>query len=814
MRIIRFIIAMALSILWVWLLNGPQGKLPALGKLLDPYSGFWGNAEPIKHVDKQFHFPSDDISKRIQVSFDDRLVPHVKASNNHDLYLAQGYLHAYYRLWQMDMQTRAAGGRISEIIGEKAFDFDRKQRRKGMVWAAENSLKAMESDTTTKKMLDAYTEGVNLFIAHLQYKDYPLEYKLMGFSPESWTNLKCALLLKYMADDLTGNVDDIAMTYLLDAMPVNKLDDLFPDKIETSQPVIPTGTPFDAPSLRTPLVPSGELFAHFDTAVSNANLRQQTEKANRPNEKKVSSILDIENGTSEAKEKSASGMGSNNWAIGGKLTTDNSTILCNDPHLSLNLPSIWYEQQLTAPGVNCYGVSIPGAPGIIIGFNDSISWGFTNNYRDVKDFYEIKSDDPRLYLFDGKEVPFNERYEKIYIKGNTNPFIDTIRFTIHGPVMYDQHFPEPSGSGKMLAMTWMAHRGTNELLAVYKYNRAQNYLQWVDGIQHFECPAQNFAFADRQGNVAIWGQGRFINKWKGQGKFVMRGDISATLWGDTIPMRENPHVLNPPQGYVVSANQNVTDGAYPYYYNGDFTEFRSWAIHHFISDSTKKTPADMMALQNNDWSFLSSWIAPVFLKFPSVGTTEKQSFQQWNDVMAFSSKEASLFQLSWYFLYKNIWQDEFRNYPEKLYPSAERTMFLMLNDSTSKYYDNISTLEKTETLKDMVQVSYKQALDSFNNLEKKGGAEWYKVKNTAVTHLAKIAAFSYDQMKTGGWGNTINAMKHDHGPSWRMIVKMNPAAINAYVVYPGGQSGNPGSKYYGDFLDHWAQGKYYEAKFK
>lgn len=812
MRMVNFLSAVIISIAWIWFLNAPKGILPALGKVLDPYSGFWGNAEPVKNAAHQFHFP-DEVSKRVKVSFDERLVPHVVADNNHDLYKTQGYLHAYYRLWQMDMQTRAAAGRISQVIGEKAFDYDRRQRRKGMVWAAENSLKTMEANPVTKEMLDAYTEGVNLFIRHLQYKDYPLEYKLMDFEPEAWTNLKCALLLKYMADDLTGSVDDIAMTYLRDAMPANELDDLFPDKIKMSQPVIPTGTAFAAPSLRIPAVPHGDLFAHFDTAVSNANLKSQN-------------IAFQVSGSKFQIPKQESGIGSNNWAIGGKLTSDSAAILCNDPHLGLNLPSIWYELQLTAPGIHCYGVSIPGAPGIIIGFNDSISWGFTNNYRDVKDYYEIKSTDPRLYVFDGKEVPFNERYEKIYIKDKTEPFIDTIRFTIHGPVMYDDNFKEPSGSGKMLAMTWMAHRGTNELLSVYLYNRATDYNTWVNAVQHFECPAQNFAFADRHGNVAIWGQGRFINNWKDQGKYVMRGDISATLWGDTIPMLENPHVYNPPQGYVASANQNVTDEAYPYYYNGDFTEFRSWEINenlNKLSSSYCAVPVQadknalsltMANLQNDINSLLLQRITYTLYRYYD-WTYLPQSYCDENPlgVLKYNSSAATFLQILWSNLYKNIWQDEFQNFPDKLYPSAERTMFLILDDTASGYYDDITTPNKKETLKDMVALSYKQAKDSFDVLEKNGGAEWYKVKNTSVTHLAKLSAFSYDHLKTGGWGNTINAMKQNHGPSWRMIIQMNPKAIHAYVVYPGGQSGNPGSRYYADFLNYWVEGKYFEAKF-
>src|SRR5690606_672612 len=153
----------------------------------------------------------------------------------------------------------------------------------------------------------------------------------------------------------------------------------------------------------------------------------------------------------------ASGVGSNNWAISGNKTQSRAAILCNDPHLALNLPSLWYEMQLQSDGVNVYGASLPGAPGIIIGFNDSISWGLTNNYRDVKDFYEIEIIDDSRYRFDGKPIPFDKQFEIIPIKGKPD-FIDKVNYTLHGPVMYDSSFPDPLQSGKSFAVTWMAHR--------------------------------------------------------------------------------------------------------------------------------------------------------------------------------------------------------------------------------------------------------------------------------------------------------------------------------------------------------------------
>lgn len=787
MHPLKTIVAILLCIGWIMVMNTPIGGNPAMGKLLDPVKGFWANAVNEKDQQRLFIIPQQ---KQIKILLDERLVPHIQAADDSELYYAQGYLHAWYRLWQMDMQTRAAAGRLSEVAGEKALDYDINQRRKGMIWAAENSLKAMEAVPETKTMLDAYTRGVNDFIGALDYKDLPLEYKLMGFKPERWTNLKCALLLKYMADDLTGASDDIAMSYLRTQFSQDEIDYLFPDKIEGGIAVIPAGTAFQPPSQRVPAVPSGKIFADFDSVAPAKAIAAYTESREQQR-----------------------GKGSNNWVLNGSRTNDGAAILCNDPHLGLNLPSIWYEVQLSSKDINCYGVSIPGAPGVVIGFNDSISWGFTNNYRDVKDYYEIYSEDDRLYTFDGKQVPFNQRIEKIFIKDQKEPVYDTVRFTIHGPVVYDEQHPDPLRSGKKLAMTWMAHRPTNELLSLYKLNRAGNYRSFVDAIQYFECPAQNFIYADRQNNIAIWGQGRFINKWKDQGKYVMRGDISATLWGNAIPMNENPHAFNPTQNYLASANQHITDNTYPYWYNGDFSEFRSRDIHHFLNDSNLVTMESMQALQNNNFTIVGQDLNALFTHYASAIMPEKnkQIIANWNNNLDAQSKAATMFQLFNHFVYKSIWFDEFGD-SALIYPSPEITVQLLTRDTNSRFFDNIKTPQR-ETLTDIVKSSVQQTLDSFDVLEASGKSEWYKVKNTSVNHLAKIKAFSLGELPTGGWGTAINAMKGNHGPSWRMVVKMGKDNITANVVYPGGQSGNPASKYYSNFIDNWVSGKYYTAQF-
>ncbi len=769
-----------LTTMLVYLLDHPIGALPALGRLLDPVNGCWANAEGVNN-DPSGIYKFSGVQHSATVWFDSRMVPHIHADNEHDLYFLEGYIHASFRLWQMDMETRAAAGRVSEVVGEKAFNFDRKQRRKGMMYGAENSLKAMEGDERTKGMMDAYTEGINNYISSLTYRNFPLEYKLMGFAPEKWTNLKIALLLKYMADDLTGKVDDIALTYLRDRLPKGELDMLFPQWVAGNKPVIPEGTPFDRPSLKVPKAPPDSLaFPHFTVASPGAQRED--------------------------------GKGSNNWVMGPAKTASGAPILCNDPHLGLNLPSLWFEAQLQAPGINVYGASLPGTPGVVLGFNDSVSWGFTNNYRDVKDYYLIKpvagSNDK--YWFAGKQTEYRKRVEIIKIKGKPD-VADTVKYTVHGPVMYDEHYAEASMLKKLLAICWMGHRGTNELLAIYLMNKATNYEKFVDAILNFQCPAQNIAYADKKGNIAIWGQGQFVNKWVGQGRFVMDGSDSATLWGDLIPMRENPHVLNPQQGYVASANQCVTDSTYPYWYNGGFVALRAMRINEVLAGKQKATVKDMFALQNDVYSYLAANTLPQMLACVD-DTTGKywQMMKKWDHQLTVHSTEAIFFQTWWSYLYSDLWKKRLGDVPDQMYPLQEVTMNMLKRDELASKPAMDSAYGWIAARRNAIIESYGQAKDSMLRLA--NGKEWYEVKNTSVTHLAKLPAFSYNHLKIGGWGNTVDAAKSDHGPSWRMVVQMTKET-EAYCVYPGGQSGNPGSKYYADFLQYWVEGKYYKLLF-
>jgi penicillin amidase len=304
------------------------------------------------------------------VYFDERLVPHIYANNDADAYYIQGYLHAKFRLWQMEFQTHIAAGRLSEIRGKDsaALAIDKFFRRLGMVYAAENCVQFMEKDAAMKKTLDAYTAGVNAYIDNMKQGEIPFEYKLMNYKPEHWTNLKTALFLKLMSFDLTGRDDDITYTNGKNSFGYDEFMKIFPNTQDSLDPIIPRGTTFEKPAIN----------------VSTPTLKDSIYlmQAIAFNDKQIFNP-DIANG-------------SNNWAVDSSKTKSKRPILCNDPHLGLSLPSLWYEIQITTPQYSCYGASFPGSPAIIIGFNNNIAWGVTNAGRDVKDYYQLEFKDASM----------------------------------------------------------------------------------------------------------------------------------------------------------------------------------------------------------------------------------------------------------------------------------------------------------------------------------------------------------------------------------------------------------------------------------
>ena len=788
MRIATFLVSTLVTIALIYVLDNRWGSIPALGRFLSPQHGIWQNAEATDHdFNQDLQFAG--LKGKTSVYIDDRLVPHVFAEHTEDALFVQGYLHAKFRLWQMEFQTHAAAGRISEILGndERFIRYDREQRRLGMGYAAEQALKVMESDPYTKQASDAYTAGVNAYINNLTESDLPIEYKLLGYKPERWTNLKTALFIKQMTKDLAGFERDLEFTNTKSAFSIEDIYEIYPQVSDSSKPIVPQGTAFASPGF-VPVKPAtaDSLYFQYDTTIQS----REFFKPDRLN-------------------------GSNNWAVNGSRTKSGAPILCNDPHLNLTLPSIWFEMQISTPDFNAYGVTFPGTPSIIIGFNDHIAFGFTNAGRDVKDYYNIKFRDfsKKEYWFDSAWVPTQIRVEEIRVKGGQT-ILDSVAYTVFGPVMYDHDFTVDSTNNNAIAVRWSAHDPSNEPAMWLKLNKAKNYDDYLEAIKHFTVPAQNMLFASKSGEIAIWQQGRFPARWDGQGLMVMPGEDSSYLWQGFIPQEENPHVINPASGYIQSANQRPVDSTYPYFIPGHYIESRGIAVENALASMQQITPQDMMALQNSYYNPTAADAIPLFLKYLNVNDltdTEQKHLSEiknWDFNATPDSKAQTIYQLWFDSLESLVWKDELdRVSNAKIYPDEQTLLEALLRDSSYRFVDNINTSD-TERLDRQVTLAFKNAIQGLGNEEEKWS--WANFKNPTIYHLLRnsVMPFARTSLPVGGWSNTINAMKVTHGPSWRMIVHLTDP-VEAYGIYPGGQSGMPGSRFYDNFIDDWAAGKYY-----
>ena len=768
-------------------LNTKFGDTPPLLKFLNPYTGFWQNAEG-KNIVANKNLKIKGVTDKIDILFDDRMIPHIFAQNDHDLYYAQGYVTAMHRLWQMDFQTRFAAGRLCEVVGKKAIEVDRYQRRMGMVYGAENSLKGMMENPKSKAMVLAYTEGINAYIASLSTATLPLEYKLLDFKPEKWEPIKCALLLKQMSAVLAMGSDEFYMTNILKKFGPEITKDLFPDYPFKESPIIPVGTKWDFKPLPIPQAPK----AYTEMLTGNVQTKQKIE-----------------------------GIGSNNWAVSGAKTKSGAPILANDPHLDLTLPSIWYQIQLHAPGINTYGVALPGAPGVIIGFNQDIAWGVTNVAADVLDFYQIKfkNNSYQQYWFNNAWKNTSKRLEKIKVRGGADE-IDTVYYTHQGPVVYLQkpNYGKAANVPIGNALRWIAHDKSNELMTFYHLNRGKNYADYRKALTYYTAPAQNFIFASAANDIAITPNGKFPLKWKNQGKFILDGTNPANDWQGWIPAAQNPTVKNPPRNFVSSANQSATDATYPYYINWEFAPYeRGQRINDRLTAMKNMTLDSMLVLQSDAYSLSAENLLPALLPLVNannLSASQKQALvytTKWNYYFEAKSIAASIFDLWAKRLNDNIWKDEFTvaDVPMR-YPSRDRTVQLIQKEPNAKWFDNVNTPQK-ETLKDLANEAFKFTCDSLERKFGPIGQAWYwgNVKNTNVPHLAKIPGFGSKKLDIGGAKSTVNALSETNGPSWRMVIELgkNP---KGHGVYPGGQSGNPGSLFYDNMIDTWAQGKLYD----
>ncbi|MEQ9308221.1 MAG: penicillin acylase family protein [Balneolaceae bacterium] len=787
MNIVKSLTSFLILIAVILSLNTKFGNIPPLGKFFDPDAGLWANAETSLPDSEVFSFK--ELKKEVTIYFDERRVPHIFAENEHDLYFAQGYITARDRLFQMEMQTFDAAGRLSEKLGARTLNRDLRTRRLGMPYGAERSAVEFEKDEVISASLHAYSDGVNAYISSLSPEYYPVEYKILDFAPEEWAPIKTAHMLKNMTRTLAGGAQDdrTSNTYAY-------FGDEFIEKFFTKKP-----------ALNDPIIPPIRKWDFKPIPV------QAPDSIFKPN-----SVMGLE--SFERPE----GIGSNNWVVSGSKTESGYPILANDPHLGLTLPSIWYEVQLHAPGLNTYGVSLQGVPGVIIGFNEHAAWGTTNTGADVMDWYEIqfKDETKNEYWHDNQWKATSTRIEEIKVRGQET-VIDTVFYTHHGPVSKVESQNPKESEVSYHALRWIAHEYSNDLRNFYGFNRAKTYSDFEDAVKYWTAPAQNFVFATNEGDIGIYVSGKLPNKWKHQGRTVSDGTNPLYDWQGWIPTEQNPNIKNPDRGFASSANQESAAPDYPYYIDDDFAPFeRGRRINELLTEMEDITIDDMRMMQMDDFSYTAATILPELLAWIDRSALDESNLQilseleNWNYHNSSNLKAPGVFRWWWSNFYYGIFSDEYGTTEASLrYPPRDRVIEVIKSEPDFEFFDDIET-EEIETREILATQTFLETTEELTNAYGEFGENWNwgVVINNDFDHIAFIPGFGEQNVYSSGSSESINATRDSWGPSWRMVVELGPE-VKGYGVYPGGASGNPGSPNYDSMLETWRTGELYELKF-
>lgn len=788
MRIAKFLISLSVTLALIyfldnrWMINNQA--IPPFGKILDPFHGFWANIES-SSAEQSEELDLPGLKDRVTIVYDSLLIPHIFATSEADLFYAQGYVTAQHRLWQMEFMTHAAAGRVSEFIqSDAAFDYDRKQRRLGLGYGAEKALETMMQDEKSNMSITSYTAGVNDYIKTLSYRDYPLEYKLLHYAPEPWTPIKVGYMLKNLSQTLNLREVDVEMTNALKLLGRDMVELIYAEN--------------DRPA-GDPIVDNTGNWNFKPVTLDSIPLTLPAEYIAQP----------------EATDKTR-GIGSNNWAVHGSRTATGAPLLCNDPHLTLTLPSIWFVVHLNAPGLNSMGATFPGVPLVVLGWNDSLAWGCTNAERDLADWYKIRFRDKNNteYYSDGQWKKSTRRIETFNVRGK-GVMYDTVTYTHHGPVVFDETF-HGDNDRSHYAFRWIAHDGSNELGAIYRYNHARNHDEFMNALAYWQAPAQNFVFASVEGDIAMHVQGKFPVRRRHEGKFVLDGTTTQTEWQAFIPQEQNIFYKNPARGFVSSANQFPVDTTYPYYVHGQGYEgFRNRRINEVLSQLTKATHLDMMTLQNDEYNLLAAESLPLMLSMLDTASLERDpsriadTLRNWGFINSRESIAASYYE-AWWRHFVTLLFDEFQS-PTLDFdiPGDQSIVRIIKTHPAFVLYDRLATPKK-ESLADLVNASFDMAIEEIKTWEneKHRRVQWSAYKDTQINHYLRLNPFSV-HADVGGSRLSVNAISKTTGPSWRYIVSLEKPALKIWAVYPGGQSGNPGSRFYTNLIPYWAQGNYY-----
>lgn len=740
------------------------------------------------------------LHEPVEIVTDRYGVPHMYAHNEDDLYMAQGYVHAQYRLWQMEFNRRIGSGRLSEIFGDVTLEADRFTRRLGMHRAAADGVRQISAHS--RRILDAYARGVNAFIESHRHK-LPIEFTLLRFKPEPWHPVDSLQWSKMMGWNLGGNWE----TEIVRARLVAKLG------------------PARAAQLESGYDPTHPLIVPPGVAYDGANLGMLAQYA-------------------EIKQLSGFGLlgGSNNWVVDGSMTTTGQPILCNDPHLGQAAPSIWFECHLTAGEIDTVGASFPGAPGVVIGHNQHVAWGVTNAISDVEDLYIEKFNpaNPNQYEFMGRWEEAQVYREEITIKGRSEPVIEEVRVTRHGPILttFTVALNGTEPEELPLALRWTGLEHHDIVSALEKMTLATNVHEFRDALRHWDVPPQNFVFADTNGEIGYVMAGAIPTRAKGQALLPMPGWTGAYEWTGLIPFEELPQVMNPPQHFIATANNRVVGDSYPHYITNEWLNgYRAQRISNLLTSKGKLALSDMATIQGDQYSIPAEHLVPHMLSIPprtSIAGQAQDLLRTWRYTLTADSAAAAIYttflrKLEHIIFAALLGDDEGLL---KSYLGAGSTLLSMINGYTSRSKPLIIRLlnERDDhwfadsvvphgphTWEAALQAAWETTLDELCAKLGNDPAHWqyghiHKMTYAHVLGMVKPLdkLFNRGPYPVGGDIDTVNmgAVSPTQPenvitvPSFRMIANLADLAGSLSVHAPG-QSGHPASKHYDDFIKLW-----------
>ncbi|HEX2612903.1 MAG TPA: penicillin acylase family protein, partial [Fibrobacteria bacterium] len=729
---------------------------------------------------------------------------------------AQGFVTARDRLWQMDIQARAGLGRLAEVLGPKLVRVDMERRRMGLPTSAIASLDLVLRDSLTRVAFEGYSEGVNAWISQLKPATYPIEFKLLDYAPEPWSPLKSVALIKNLQWTLSRGDDDVPLARVLDTLGGGFFSRYYPSRQPGAEPIFPgdvfPGTDSSGSSDKSGGVPSKTAGRSRSGAVNGVSLLTKAPRTTGSTGNKTPISF---SGVPEWLNPSRYS-GSNNFVLAGARTRAGQPILANDPHLDLTLPSIWYETQLKAGPVNAYGVSVPGLPGLVIGFTGRTAWGLTNGMDDVFDWVEadFRNDSLNQHLWKGKWRDVRRVVDTIAVRG-ADPVIDTQLWTNAGPIpVKPGETPFGSNTPPGCVLQWTAMQPSNEAGAFLRLLTAADVGAVRRAIRDIKTPTQNLVFASANGDIALFHQGRIPDKRYGQGRLVARGaGASWSEWRGYLAPPDLPHAVNPERGWLASANQEPTVAAWPHYLGSEFhPPERSQRLNRLLFNEHEATPASAWDILLDSYSRHAARALPLLLRFlPAHDTTDTtvsfpadaaDMLRAWDYRYAATASAPVLFDAWWRAFYRRTWEDDFaRDTVSYRWPSRPETVALLAGDTLDPAFDDRRTPVR-ESAGDLARAAFAEALRAVTEGTKKrhaptvgGVEEWGSARPVRIPHLLQLPSFGTADFAADGCGECLNAQRGTHGPSWRMVVQTGrrPEALG---IYPGGQSGNPGSPRY------------------